>query len=349
MKRNALISLVFSLCLCAACFVTNNAYAQSEHKVVCVGFYNFENLFDTEDSPDTDDFEFTPEGTNHYTDEIYREKLDHLADVVSQMGTETTPDGVAILGVCEIENRRVLEDFVAHPKVASRKYQIIHYDSRDSRGIDVALLYQGKYFTYDSSISHAMPTYIEDGDTSYSRDILAVYGKIEGERFVFTVNHWPSRRGGEKATAPLRNSAAQINKRIVDKNTAAGMKTIVMGDLNDDPINMSVKGILRGKTKPEKLTSADMYNPMYDFYKRGLGTTAYRDAWSLFDQLVVSSNLIDDEEGYRFYRAQVFNAPFLTQKMGQYKGYPFRTFSGNTYIGGYSDHFPVFLFLVKRI
>jgi hypothetical protein len=194
-----------------------------------------------------------------------------------------------------------------------------------------------------------MPTYSSKGDTSYSRDILVVSGKIGGEQIVLTVNHWPSRRGGEKATAPLRNAAALINKKIVDSNTVAGIKTIVMGDLNDDPVNTSVKGILRAHTKPEKLTASDMYNPMYDFYRRGMGTTAYQDAWSLFDQIIVSSNLVGDQTGYRYYRAHVFNEPFLTQKLGQFKGYPYRTFAGNTYLGGYSDHFPVYIFLVKRV
>ncbi len=327
-----------------------NVFAQSEHKIVCIGFYNFENLFDVYDSPDTDDAEFTPEGSNHYTREIYREKQNHLADVVSQLGIESTPDGVALLGVSEIENRKVLEDFVAHPKIRDRNYQIVHYDSPDSRGIDVALLYQAKYFTYDSSKSIPMPTYInEPGDTSYSRDVLIVYGKMDGEKFAITVNHWPSRRGGEKATAPLRNAAALINKKVVDINTKAGIKTLVMGDLNDDPVNMSVKGILRAQTKSENLASTEMYNPMYAFYKRGIGTTAYQDAWSLFDQVIISSNLVSDDDGYHFYRARVFNESFLTQKLGQYKGYPFRTFSGNTYIGGYSDHFPVYVFLVKKV
>jgi hypothetical protein len=302
------------------------------------------------DDPLTNDFEFTPQGPNHYTLEIYREKLDHLAEVVSQLGTESTPDGIAILGVAEIENRKVLEDFVSHKKVRARDYQIVHYDSRDSRGIDVALLYQEKYFKYISSEILAMPTYIsEDGDTSYSRDILVVYGTMDGEKVAITVNHWPSRRGGEKATAPLRNAAAMINKRIVDQNTAQGIKTIVMGDLNDDPVNDSVKGILRAKQKPDKLHASDMFNPMYKFYKKGIGTTAYQDAWSLFDQVILSSNFITDDNGYYFYRARVFNETFLTQKLGQFKGYPMRTFAGNTYLGGYSDHFPVYVFLIKRV
>ncbi|HLF64665.1 MAG TPA: hypothetical protein VI603_12965, partial [Saprospiraceae bacterium] len=217
---------------CGLSLLHVSAFAQSEHKIVCIGFYNFENLFDTEDDSLTNDSEFTPNGINHYTEVIYREKLNHLSEVVSQLGTETTPDGVALLGTAEIENRKVLEDFVAQPKVRDRKYKIVHYDSRDSRGIDVALLYQEKYFRYDSSRILPMPTYIDGSDTSYSRDILVVYGLMDGERVCITVNHWPSRRGGESATAPLRNQAAQINKRIVDANTETGVKTIVMGDLN---------------------------------------------------------------------------------------------------------------------
>jgi hypothetical protein len=324
--------------------------AQSDYQVVCIGFYNLENLFDPSDDPNLDDAEFTAAGSYHYTEEIYQEKLDHLSDVISRLGTDVTPDGVAMLGVSEIENRKVLEDLVAQPKLQERKYQIIHYDSHDHRGIDVGLLYQEKYFQYDSSL--VIPLVIEvrpNGDTSYSRDILFVYGKIDGEPVAVSVNHWPSRRGGEKATAPLRNKAAEINKKIVDRNTAAGIKTIVMGDFNDDPVNASVKDILRAGSTSGKLMRKEMFNPFYADFRRGNGTTAYQDAWSLFDQVILSSNLVNDKEGYHFYKSRVFNEPFLTQKMGQYKGYPFRTYSGSTYIGGYSDHFPVYVFLVKRI
>jgi len=337
--------MLFTLSLLAP----TEAFTQAEFKVICLGFYNFENLFDPADDPHLDDAEFTAAGSNHYTDAIYHEKLEHLATVVSQLGTELTPDGIALLGVSELENRHVLEDFILQPVIRDRGYRIVHFDSRDHRGIDVGLLYQGKYFQPDST--QVIPLIIEikpDGDTSYSRDILVVYGKIDGEAFAVTVNHWPSRRGGERATAHLRNKAAQINKELVDRNTAAGIKTIVMGDLNDDPVNESVKGILRAQPAPKNLRENEMFNPFYNDFRRGNGTTAYQDAWSLFDQVILSSNLIGDEKGYHFYRSRVFNEPFLTQKLGQYKGYPFRTYSGNTYIGGYSDHFPVYIFLIKR-
>ncbi len=325
-------------------------HAQDAYKMVCIGFYNLENLFYPTDDPNIDDTEFTPEGSDHYTEAIYHEKLSHLAEVISQLGTESTPDGVALMGVSEVENQQVLEDLVAQPQLRDRHYQIVHYDSHDKRGIDVALLYQEKYFKYDSSKVIPLITRIsETSDTTYSRDILVVYGTIDGERFAVSVNHWPSRYGGEKATAPLRNKAAGIDKEVVAQNNTAGIKTIVMGDLNDDPVNESVRTILRAGPSQKDIGPDEMFNAMYTFYKHGLGTTAYHDAWSLFDQIILSPNLVNDNTGMHFYRARVFNPPFLTQRLGQYKGYPFRTYAGNTYLGGYSDHFPVYVFLVKHI
>ena len=318
-------------------------------KLVCVAFYNFENLFDTEDDPLTSDGEFTPQGSYHYTEEIYREKLDRLAEVVAQLGTELTPDGPAILGVCEVENRKVLEDFVAHPRIAHRDYRIVHFESRDRRGIDVALLYQQKYFEIQHAKNLPMATRIVQGDTSWSRDILVVTGNLDGEPTAVLVNHWPSRRGGELATAPLRNAAAMVNKRVVDSLAARGVRSIVMGDMNDDPVNESMRVVLDAQAKARRIKEGQMYNPMYDFYKRGMGTTAYRDAWSLFDQIVLSHHYVQATDGFRFYKARVFNKPWLVQKLGQYKGYPFRTYAGGTYLGGYSDHFPVYVFLVKDV
>jgi len=327
----------------------STSFAQKQYKVVCVAFYNFENLFDTYDMPGKNDVEFTPDGANHYTEEIYLEKIDHLATVVSKIGMDVTPDGAAIIGVCEIENRKVLEDFVRHPKIADRNEQIVHFESQDFRGIDNALLYQEKYFKVHSSDTLLMISRISGTDTSYSRHILVVEGTMDGDTVAITVNHWPSRRGGEQATRHLRNRAAQQNRDVVDRNNARGIKTIVMGDLNDDPVNESVSKILRAGPSTKKMRSGEMYNPYYDFYKRGMGTTAYRDAWSLFDQIILSSNFVRKTDGFRFHRAEVFNEPWLTQKLGTYKGYPYRTYSFGSYIGGYSDHFPVYVFLIKEI
>ena len=324
--------------------------AQKEYNIACIAFYNVENLFDTLDSPDTDDLEFTPNGPNLYNTHVYYDKLSHLSRVIGEVATEYTPDGAAILGVSEIENRSVLEDLVKQPTIAKRGYKILHQDSQDGRGVDVGLLYQPKYFTPDTVFFVPLQTN-DPGDTiKYSRDILFAIGHLNGEKIVITVNHWPSRRGGEQTTAHLRNKAAMINRRVLDSlaQYIHVEKAIVMGDLNDDPINDSVHKYLRtGRTK-DQLNIKEMYNPMEDFYRKGLGTTAYKDAWSLFDQIIISSQLANDPYGFRFYKAGVYNPSYLTQKSGAYKGYPLRTYADGVYAGGYSDHFPVYVLLVKE-
>lgn len=331
-------------------FSTASLYSQQSYKIGCIGFYNLENLFDTLDTPDVNDFEFTPEGDNRYTPQVYREKLSHLSNVVAELGLELTPDGVSILGVAEIENRSVLEDFVQQPALKARNYQIVHYDSPDRRGIDVGLLYNPKYYTVTSSSSMPLYLFDTDGDSIFTRDILLVSGLYDGEPLHVMVNHWPSRRGGEAASQPLRNAAALKCKTIADSIMAVdpSAKVLIMGDLNDDPSSPSVREVIQAKRKKEEVKVGGFFNPMYDFYKKGIGTLAYRDAWSLFDQLLISYTFLDgDKRDYQFYKAIVHNPPYLTQKEGAFKGYPFRTYAGNTYLGGYSDHFPVYLFIIK--
>lgn len=332
-------------------FLSPFAYSQkANYKVACIGFYNFENLFDTVDDPNTNDEEFTPNGPRLWTEEIYQDKQKNLARVVSELGTELTPDGVAILGVSEIENRKVLEDFVKQPAVAARDYQIVHYESQDRRGIDVGLIYQPKYFKVTGSKIIPLVIFGDDGEQNYTRDILYVAGMLDGEPLHVLVNHWPSRRGGEAATQPYRNAAALICKNVKDslEQLDPHAKVIVMGDLNDDPVSPSVKKVMASKSREKDVRPGDFFNPMYEFFKKGIGTTAYRDAWSLFDQIILSPGLLN-QTGYHYYKAHVYNQPYLIQKTGQYKGYPFRTFDFDNYIGGYSDHFPVYVFLVKAV
>ncbi|MEO1516588.1 MAG: endonuclease/exonuclease/phosphatase family protein [Bacteroidota bacterium] len=339
--------LLFSL-LC-----TSSTYAQKkQYKVGCIGFYNFENLFDTLDDPDIRDEEFTPDGSKRWTKSLYQEKLDHMADVVSQIGTDLTPDGLAILGTAETENRKVLEDFAKHPKLRARNYQVVHYDSPDSRGIDVALLYQPKYFTPSHTEALRLKIPLDNGDSLTTRDVLLVSGLFDGDSLHVLVNHWPSRRGGELRSRPNRIRAAMLNLEAVRKiqERDPDARIVIMGDLNDDPTSPSVKQILKAKSKRKKVASDELYNPMYDFYKKGVGTTAWRDAWSLFDQIIISGTLLQPtDNGYRYYKAEVFNKSFMTQKIGQFKGYPLRTFVGDSYRGGYSDHFPVYMYMVREL
>jgi endonuclease/exonuclease/phosphatase family metal-dependent hydrolase len=324
-----------------------------QFKIAAIAFYNVENLFDTENDPKIRDDEFTPEGEKRWTEDKYQEKLDNLAKVISEMATEKTPDGPALIGLAEVENRKVLEDLVKRPAIANRGYQIVHYDSKDFRGIDVAMLYQEKYFTLSDSYSVPVDMVDEKGKKVFTRDILLVSGELDGQELHVLINHWPSRRGGQKASAHRRNASAKRNKELTDslllQNPKAGV--IMMGDLNDDPNNESLTKYLDAKnTKEKALKTESYYNPFYDLFKKGIGTLAYRDSWSLFDQILVSSSLLKEEESqYYFYKAIVFNKPYLLQKSGQYKGYPFRTFDFDNYIGGYSDHLPTYIFLVKKV
>ncbi len=345
MKQFLLFFLSFSA------FTFSNAQ-ESQFKVACVGFYNFENLFDTEDDPLIRDEEFLPDGKRHWNDELYQDKQKNLAKVISELGKDLTPDGIAILGVSEVENRKVLEDFVKQPAVADRNYQIVHFDSPDERGIDVGLLYQPKYFKVTGSSAIPLFIYNDNGVRNFTRDILHVAGELDGEEIHVLVNHWLSRSGGEKRSRPGRNAAALLCKQVTDSlhqlNPAA--KVIILGDLNDDPTSPSVKQVLACKSKKKDVKTGDLYNPMQDFYKKGFGTTAYRDAWSLFDQVIVSSGLVEKSaSGYRYYKAVVHNKPYLIQQTGRYKGYPFRTFDFDNYIGGYSDHLPVYVYLIKQV
>ncbi len=253
----------------------------------------------------------------------------------------------------EPSGRKVLEDLVKQPAIAKRNYKIIHYDSQDFRGIDVAFLYQEKYFKPSHSKAVPVDMFDESGKKVFSRDVLLVSGDFDGQEMHFTVNHWPSRRGGQKVSAPRRNSSALKNRELADSilaiNPTAGI--IVMGDLNDDPNNESITKYLEAKSdKKTAIKTKSFYNPYYDLFKKGIGSNAYRDSWSLFDQIIISDQLLNETSGgFHFYKNVVFNKPYLVQKTGQYKGYPFRTFDFDNYISGYSDHLPVYIILVKKI
>jgi hypothetical protein len=273
-----------------------------------------------------------------------------VARVIADIGVDVTPDGSAIIGLSEIENVLVLEDLVADHQISNRNYRIAHYDSPDRRGVDVALLYQEKYFTYLSSKPFLFKP---DGrEDFYSRDVLLVSGIFHGEPMHILVNHWPSRGGGERSSRPLRNAAAQLNRQIVDSLMKADPDAhiIVMGDFNDDPTNDSMRKHLRAVWDRNNMKAGDLYNPFYDFFRRGIGTLAWRDSWNLFDMIVMNQTLLNaDRNKYRFWQAGVFNARYLVQTEGRFAGYPLRSHVGDTYLGGFSDHFPVYIMIVKEI
>jgi len=341
-----LVILLFSF----LAFQQPSVHAQGKQaKVLCVAFYNLENLFDTIDDPNIDDAEFLPNSPSRWDSKKYYTKLSHLADVISRLGDEYTKNGPVFVGVSEVENRQVVEDLAGTPPLKALGYDVVHYDSPDKRGIDVALLYQRKLFKVISSKAH--PFLMADSNF-HTRDILQVDGMLDGDLVHVLVNHWPSRSGGEQESAFKRNAAADLCLSIVQSiyKEEPNAKIIIMGDLNDDPVDASLMKHLKIKTKPENVGPGDLFDPMWQLFHDGIGSLAYRDSWNLFDQIIVSSALMNRKtDGYRYLKARIFKQKFIVQSEGSYEGYPLRTYAGGLYTGGYSDHFPAYLFLVKEI
>lgn len=346
MKRTILFILSFLLCFNLALLAQDNK--EKKLGVYSVAFYNLENLFDTEDDPLINDEEFTPKGKNHWTPDKYQKKLRNMATVISKLARENCPAGPAAIGVSEIENRKVLEDLVARKELADMNLDIIHYDSPDRRGVDVALLFNPKIFQVTSS--KAYPYILPDNPEFKTRDVLLVSGQLAGDPFHILVNHWPSRYGSK--SSELREFAASINKHIVDSiykdNPAA--KIVIMGDLNDDPTDKSCRVVLKAKKKQKDVKSGGLFNPMWELFDKGVGSLSYQGRWNLFDQIIISESLLGkDRSALKFWKAEIFNRDFLIQKEGKYKGYPMRTFSDGKFINGYSDHFPTLIYMVKEI
>lgn len=339
-----LLLILFAL-LCAF-----GAHSQSEetYEVACVGFYNLENLFDTLDTDNKRDEEFTPEGRNGWNSQRYFHKMDRMSKVIADLGTEISPDGMAILGVAEVENIGPLQDLVTHDNLKERGYVPLLIEGPDKRGIDVGLIYQPKYFSVTSYKSYSLRSI---DTTFYTRDQLLVSGMLLDEPVHIVVAHWPSRSGGEKRSEPRRIKAAKLGKMIVDSlmRVDPDAKILYMGDLNDDPNNRSCKVIMGGVAKKEMVRKGKLYNPMYDLYNKGVGSLAWRDTWNLFDQIMMTPGLLDpSRETWTHYTTKVYNKPFMTQASGNFKGYPFRTFAGGAWTGGYSDHFPVYVVLTRK-
>ena len=329
------------------------AQEKKNYRISTIAFYNVENLFDTENDPFTFDDDRTPEGKDVWNTEKYDDKLKNIARVISEIGIENAKNSPAVLGLCEIENLEVLEDLISQPQLLEQDYGIVHFDSPDRRGIDVALLYQKDIFIPLNSQSHRLLIYELDQPSKrvFTRDQLVVSGLFEGETMHFIVNHWPSRSGGEARSSYKRERAAQLNRRIIDSlhQIDPYAKIITLGDFNDDPTNKSIKKVLNTHSDKEKTNPKELFNPMEKMIKQGMGTLAYRDGWNLFDQIIISQTFLNNNyETYQFYKAGIFNPAYLITPTGQYRGYPFRSYDYGGYTGGYSDHFPVYVYLIKE-
>lgn len=297
--------------------------------------------------------EFTPKSGKNYGAAIYKKKLHNVAKVISEMGAQYTGKPPAVVGLIEVENRQVIEDLVKEPELAKYDYGIIHFNSYDYRGIDVALIYQKRMFTPSKSYKKEVVIFNDAGRREYTRDIVVSTGYLNNEKVAFFMNHWPSRRGGEVKSAVKRNAAAAVLKKEMDDISAQepDIKMFAMGDFNDDPVDASLTKHLMAVEKVSELSAEKPYlNLMYPLFKKGVASLAYRDAPNLFDQIIVSRNLISDKVGPTFsvMKAEIFAPAYLISKDGNYKGYPFRSWVGDTFTGGYSDHFPAFVVLQKE-
>lgn len=334
----------------------NINFAQNKGKqynIRTVAFYNLENLFDTINDTTINDEASPMMELKSNRSKVYWDKIDKLGSVIAQIGADKANTSPTLLGVSEVENLGVLEDLVKSDRLKKKGYGIIHYDSPDKRGIDVALLYQKRYF---KPVFHQAfnPNIYRNNRKVYTRDQLLVSGYLDDELIHIIVNHWPSRSGGEAKSRPLREKAAYQNTKIIAqvREKDPNAKILIVGDFNDDPINSSFKKVLNTKAKKKNVGEMDIYNPYEDLHRRGFNTLAYRDNLNLFDMILISSPLLDkgnkDFSSYKMFQAKIFNKRFLSGKKGQYKGYPFRSFSNRSYTGGYSDHFPVYMYLIKE-
>lgn len=343
-----IVSLGLAILVLQACV----AQETGNYQVRTVAFYNLENLFDTVNDTLIYDDDRTPEGKDHWSETRYRDKIEKLGRVLSGIGRETNPSPPELIGVCEVENRGVLVDLVHTSQLKSADYGILHFDSPDERGIDVALLYRRAAFTPIAFRSHRLLLQNEEEERDYTRDILVVDGLLDGEQLYLLINHWPSRSGGQARSDPYRRAAAGLNLRIMDSlsGESPDPKIILMGDLNDNPTDASIKKVLKARGDTALLGAGELYNPMEALYKKGAGSLAYRDRWSLFDQILLSTAMIFPKKGaYRFWKARVYNPHFLRTNSGRYRGYPYRSYAGGRYMGGYSDHFPVYVFLIREV
>jgi len=311
------------------------------NSIYSIAFYNLENLFDTSDDPNTADDDFTPEGKNRWNKKRYERKLKKLGSVISQIGTKESGIPPIVIGLAEIENLKVLTDLVNTKELTEHHYGIVHYDSQDERGIDVALLYQKEHFELLESETFPLIFIDEDGEKDCSRDVLLVKGILKGELTYFVVNHWSSRREGKEETEPKRIKAAMLARQAIAKAYAetAEASIFILGDFNDNPSDISVK---------KYLVQDDFYNPFESIYDKGKGTSTHNDDWYLFDQIILSKNFFNKDNKLVYRQAEIFEEHFLKTWKGKRKGSPFRTYIGKWHQGGFSDHFPVYVTLKKE-
>ncbi len=345
MRKNLLLlSMLLLLC--------SSVVSAQHYLVYGVGFYNLENLFDITHDEGKNDYEFLPDGRNKWTEMKYTHKLRNMSSVLAEMGTDVLPNiGCAIIGVSEVENQHCLEDLCNQPKLKERNYKFCHIEGPDRRGVDCALLYNPALFKIrDVKLVPYFYELEKDKDRA-TRGFLTVSGTLSGEHVTAVVCHWPSRG----ATSFYRESAGRQVKALKDslQKDDPDVKIIIMGDMNDDPKDRSMSEFLGAKRDINDVEENGLYNPWWKVHDSGTGTLTYQGAWNLFDQIVVSHNLLNqngkkDYSTLKYKQNQIFRRDYLFQKEGKYKGSVKRTHAGGVWLDGYSDHLPTVIYLMKE-
>lgn len=341
MKYNLFIFL-FSIST-LSCTSQNNGTAG-------VMFYNVENLFDTLDTPNKIDEEFTPGSEKQWNTERYKQKIDHIGKVIVAAGNTTLP---ALIGLCEIENENVLKDLVLNAQLSAGNYNYIHYDSPDDRGIDCAFLYNSKLFTPVKSFPVKVDLPKDNGGTT--RDILFVEGNLKiknkTEVIFLLINHWPSRVEGEEITASRRAIAASVLKHLTDSlnQIYTGPNIIIMGDFNDTPYDKSIQQVLGAVESNANACDECLVDLMTEFQKQNLGSYNFKGNWQCLDQFIVSETLLNGKKiDVDRISVQYVKNDFMLYHNDKYGDSPNKTYSGSKYFGGYSDHLPIYMELIQK-
>lgn len=352
MTKNNLISILLLIgsILFTACpnkTGNENSSVQESNKMMFVE-YNVENLFDTKHDEGKHDEEFTPDSEKKWNEERYQKKLKDIAKVITHAAGKRPPELIALI---EVENRKVLEDLIALDNL-NAYYEIVHEESPDFRGIDVALIYNSEKF---KELSHKAIKVTFPFDKDYTtRDILYTKLLVKEKDTLHTfINHWSSRRGGQEESEPKRTTAAKILRAKVDSiqklNPAA--KILISGDFNDEPNNKSIEEVLRASGNVESTDKTELFNLMYAMDKAGEGTYFYRDSWNMLDQIIVSHSMLNEYEyiGCQDTSAGIFKEDWMLFDNPKANAkVPNRTYGGPNYYGGFSDHLPVFVELEFR-
>lgn len=302
--------------------------------IFSIAFYNLENLFDYENKESTLDKDYTPEGIYQWDRNKYFHKINNLGNAISKIGETRSTIPPVIIGVCEVESETCLMDLVQTEALKPFNYDYVFYKSSDQRGIHVAFLFQREHFICEKTKSYPVDLSKKYGPDT-TRDIMLIKGKLFHKNISILINHWPSRTDGTKKTNNKRLEAAKLVQHIIHniKKENQESNIVIMGDFNDDPRSESVK----------TFESDGFFNPMIPYQEQKKGSVRHKGKWIMFDQILLNKNLLESA-WFEYLDAQIYVAPFLTQKSGRHKGSPKRTFNGKFFQGGFSDHYPVFIY-----